>query len=92
VFDRVEQLLSERGWCRGKAQDRRGRLSVGGAIDVAVTELGGTAAERAALGARARNQLCRSVGAGALEAWNDARTRRRGDVTDLLARARFVAA
>jgi hypothetical protein len=90
VLDVVETLIRERGWCQGRPVDRRGRLSLDGAVEEAASQLATTERARIVLADRARNRLCRAAGVGALAAWNDQRSRRVSDITDLISQARFL--
>ena len=92
AFGAVAQILETRGWCQGRAQDRTGRVSLGGALDDLVGRLATSDRERLVMRARLRNRLCHCAGAGALDAWNDDPARSYGDITDLLRYAQFLSA
>ena len=86
----IEEILEHRGWCQGAAPDRAGRLSLDAAVDRVAAHLSHSERERMLLRARLQNRLCRSCGAGALAAWNDAPGRRYTEVWELLQITRFV--
>lgn len=88
-LDLVEGLLRSRGWCQGRPVDQSGRLSIDAAIDAAALQIATDDTSRLVLASRMRNQLSRAGGIGNLAAWNDHADRRFGDITELLAVARF---
>lgn len=90
VYDRIRELLRERGWAQGR-EIAGSRLSLTGAVDVVVGVDPGTRAGSGGELAR-RSRIARHLrelaATANLTAWNDERARTLSEVFDLL---RFAA-
>jgi hypothetical protein len=86
VYDRIRELLHERGWVQGR-NGHGSRLSLTAAIDVVVgvdPETRAGSAGELARRSRIARHLRELAGTANLVAWNDERARTLSEVSDLL--------
>jgi hypothetical protein len=84
VYAEIAELLRRAGWARGVGRDSRGRYSLREAVDAVVATAATGAGERVGRSARCCNHLRELAGTTNIDAWNDARERRRDEVFSLL--------
>jgi hypothetical protein len=87
VYAEISELLRSAGWARGAGRDSRGRYSLREAVDSVVARAAWDAGEQAIRSARCCNHLRELAGTTNIDAWNDARHRRRDEVFALLSAA-----